>query len=88
MTAYAATCLWLLKESTEYVFWLGMAAHAHIAIAITGLMGLLVKRSLKVNKSGIEIVDHKLSDLVRREDVEEAIEETPTVVQDKYERIS
>lgn len=92
MTLFAVACLYLISANEKYVFYMGLAAMVQIFAIFTGFMGLLVKRSLKISKSEISIVDHdvdnmrseespKPDDLVIRGDVkkevEEAVEELP-----------
>lgn len=48
MTAYATLALWLVRAHPAYVFSLGLAAHLSIVLVLTGFVGLLVKRAIKV----------------------------------------
>ncbi len=57
MTAYAAVSLWLVRHVASYAFWLGLAALALVAIVLTGFAGLLVRRTVKVGRDGLEISD-------------------------------
>ena len=57
MTLYASAVLFLVAGNARYAFWLGMAAHAHIMVALTAFAALWVKRSIKAGKDGIEISD-------------------------------
>lgn len=57
MTAYAAWAMWLVRAEPAFVFWMGIAALAIIAIIFTGILGLLVKRSINLSKEGLVITD-------------------------------
>ena len=57
MTLYAAAVLYMVRGDVAKAFWLGMAAHAHIMVALTAFAALWVKRSIKAGKDGIEISD-------------------------------
>ncbi len=57
MTVYAAVVLYLVRNVAGLAFWLGMAAMAIIFTAITGLIALFVKRTVKAGRDGIEISD-------------------------------
>lgn len=57
MTAMIAVILWLLRGEAKYLFWLGLAAHAQLAICITGFMAMFVKRNVEVTKDGIKVQD-------------------------------
>ena len=62
MTVYAFIVLYIVRATANYAFWLGMAAHAQIIIGITGLLALLVKRTVKAGRDGIEISDSAIKD--------------------------
>lgn len=85
MTAYALYCLWLIRANAGYVFYMGLAAHLQILLVLTGITGLLVRRSLEISKGKVVISDHDddEEDLIprssAREAVDEALEETPAV---------
>jgi len=83
MTMYAAAVLWLVKGLPSYVFYMGVFAHIQIIVVFTGILGLLVKRELKITKGEINISDHADEDLIHRHEavmaVEEAVEEIPAV---------
>lgn len=97
MTLFAAFAMYWVSDNPKYVLWLGLAAHAQIVISISALAGLLVKRSLKVSRTGLEIVDQEIhtpprgeqdgGDVIDRklveEKVEEAIDEVPAVLPEK-----
>lgn len=60
MTVYAAIALYLLfiqNAPVRYVFWLGLAALVLIGIVLTGFSALLVKRTFRVGKDGVEYTD-------------------------------
>lgn len=56
-TSLAAVCSYLLRLRADYTFYLALAAHAQILVGMTALGALLVKRSIKVGREGIEIAD-------------------------------
>jgi len=62
MTVYVSVVLYLVRSRLDYVFWLGLAAHFHILVGLTGLLALLVKRSIKATREGIEITDDAIKD--------------------------
>lgn len=64
-TAIAAWALYLVKEDAERAFWLGVAAHVQIALVMTGLLGMLVKRRIaaKIGGNTFEISDHNAAKL-------------------------
>tara|TARA_Y100000815_G_scaffold268029_1_gene288419 strand:+ start:600 stop:983 length:384 start_codon:yes stop_codon:yes gene_type:complete len=57
MTIYAGFTLWFVRESPSRVFWLGVGALILIGIVLTGFAGLLIKRTIRVSRDGIEIAD-------------------------------
>lgn len=83
MTIFAGFSLWLLSGNPGYIFYLGMAAMAQIAIIFTGILGLLVKRRLSLTKSEFKVSDFD-QELIPKQDaidaVQEAVEELPNVV--------
>ncbi|MFN3424905.1 MAG: hypothetical protein ACK40C_09400 [Novosphingobium meiothermophilum] len=56
-TAMAAFAMHLLRAEARLVFWLGLAAHAQVLVGMTAIGALLVKRSLRLSRDGIEISD-------------------------------
>ena len=56
-TLFAAVGVYLLRNDAEKAFWLALAAHAQILVGMTALSALLVKRTLKVSRDGVEISD-------------------------------
>lgn len=59
MTAYAGVVLWLVGDVARYAYYLGMFAMLNIFIIFTGMLGLLVKRTLNISKTGIVVEDHE-----------------------------
>lgn len=57
MTLVVVWSIWLIRDQAGFVFWLALAAHLHILLALTGLSALLVKRSIYVSRDRIEIND-------------------------------
>lgn len=57
MTMFAAVGVYLVSGNAQLSFWLALAAHVQILVGMTGLIALFVKRSFKVNRDGVEIVD-------------------------------
>ena len=56
-TAFAGAGVWIVRDSPGLSFWLALAAHAQIVIVLTGLAALLVRRSVKATRDGVEIID-------------------------------
>lgn len=57
MTIFAAFGLWWLRSVPVYTFWLAIAAHAQIAIVLTGFIGMFIKRHIEAGKDGLKISD-------------------------------
>lgn len=57
MTAYAGYALWLNRENADHAFYLGLAALALVGIVLTGFSALLVKRTFRLNRDGVEYTD-------------------------------
>lgn len=57
MTAYAFISLYLVRTEAKWVFWLGIAAHAQIALGMGVFAAHFVRRTVKVGKDGIMITD-------------------------------
>ena len=57
MTILAAIGVWLVSGNALYSLYLALAAHAQILVALTALGALLVKRTLKVSRDGVEVSD-------------------------------
>ena len=62
MTLFAAVGVWLVSDNAAYSFYLALAAHFQIFVGITALAALLVKRSIKAGRDGIEITDDAVKD--------------------------
>lgn len=72
-TVFAAVGVYLVKEDARLSFYLALAAHAQILVGLTTLGALLVRRSIKVTRSGVELTDMEvnpgdLSKLIPSED--------------------
>lgn len=57
-TAMAAWGLYLLRMDMQRVFWLSMAAHLQVFVGMTAIGALLVKRTVKMSRDGVEITDN------------------------------
>jgi len=60
MTIYAAAALWVLylgNAPLAFVFYLGLAALGLVGIVLTGFSALLVKRTFRVGRDGVEYSD-------------------------------
>lgn len=57
MTVFAAAAMYLVRDQARYVFWLGMSAMALDGVALTGFAGLIVRRTLKISRDGLEVAD-------------------------------
>jgi len=57
MTAYAGAALYLVRAVADLAFWLGMAAMGLIGVVLTGFAGLVVKRTLRIGRDGLEVAD-------------------------------
>lgn len=57
-TLFAAVGVYLVRGDARLSFWLAIAAHAQILIGMGALGALLVRRTIKAGKDGIEISDH------------------------------
>lgn len=57
MTAFAAASLYLVREQASLAFWLGLAAMGLIGVVLTGFAGLIVKRTLRLSRDGLEVAD-------------------------------
>lgn len=61
MTAFAAVAVYLVKGHAAYSFWLGLAAHAQIALGLGVFGAQFVKRTIKAGREGIEITDNTIN---------------------------
>lgn len=60
MTAFATAALVILyvrNARLEYVFWLGITSLSLVGIVLTGFSALLVKRTFRVGRDGVEYQD-------------------------------
>lgn len=57
-TLFAAVGVYLVRGDAQLSFWLAIAAHAQILIGMGALGALLVRRTIKAGRDGIEISDH------------------------------
>lgn len=57
MTVFAGVGVYLARGNAAYTFYLALAAHAQIMLALTGFTALFVKRTLSVGKDGVKIED-------------------------------
>ena len=58
MTLFAAVGVYLVRGEAKLAFWLALAAHAQILVGMTALSALLVRRTVKAGRDGIEITDN------------------------------
>lgn len=56
-TGFAAVGVWLVRMAPGLSFWLALAAHAQVFVVLTGLAALLIKRTVRVGRDGVEIED-------------------------------
>lgn len=56
-TVFAAIGVYLVSGHAAYAFYLALAAHFQILVGMTALGALLVKRTIKAGRDGIEISD-------------------------------
>lgn len=56
-TLFAAVGVYLVSGDAKLSFYLALAAHAQVLVGMTTLGALLVRRSYKVTKDGVEISD-------------------------------
>lgn len=61
-TAFAAVGVYLVRDIAGFSFWLALAAHAQVFVVLSGLAALLIKRTLRVGRDGIEIDDKHTGD--------------------------
>jgi hypothetical protein len=62
MTLFAAAGVWLVRLNVGLSFWLALAAHAQILVGLTMFGALFVRRSIRIDRSGIAISDEAVSD--------------------------
>jgi cation transporter-like permease len=61
MTGFAIAVLvilYLRESPLDYVFWLGLTALGLVGVVLTGFSALLVKRTFRVGRDGVEYADH------------------------------
>lgn len=56
-TLFAAFAVWQLRNTPESTLWLGLAAHAQVFVVLFAIGALLVRRTVKVGREGLEISD-------------------------------
>lgn len=56
-TVLAAVGVYLVRNDIERAFWLAIAAHAQAFVGMTAIGALLVKRTVKLSREGVEISD-------------------------------
>ena len=61
-TVFAAVGVYLVRNYAGLSFWLALAAHAQVFVVLSGLAALLIKRTVKVTRDGVEIDDKHSGD--------------------------
>lgn len=56
-TAFAAVGVYLSRTVPDHVFWLALAAHVQVLVGLTCIGALLVRRTIRAGRDGIEISD-------------------------------
>lgn len=56
-TMFAAYGVYALRADVSKTFYLALAAHAQLLVGMTAISALLVRRTVKAGKDGIEISD-------------------------------
>lgn len=59
-TVFAAVGVWLVSGNARYSFYLALAAHAQILVGMTCIGALLVRRTIKAGRDGVEITDNEV----------------------------
>ncbi len=57
MTLFAAAGVWLVRGNVGLSFWLALAAHAQILVGLTMFGALFVRRSIRIDRTGIALSD-------------------------------
>lgn len=57
-TVFAAVGVYLVRNVAGFSFWLALAAHGQALVGMTALSALLVKRTVRAGRDGVEISDH------------------------------
>lgn len=65
-TLFAAAGVFLVRRDAGFSFWLALAAHAQILVAMTALSALLVRRTVRAGRDGVEISDHARNEEAER----------------------
>lgn len=56
-TIFAAVGVYLVRGDVEKAFYLALAAHGQVLVGMTAIGALLVRRTVKVGRDGVEISD-------------------------------
>ena len=56
-TLFAAVGVYLVSNNADYAFYLALAAHGQVFVGMAALGSLLVKRTMKIGRDGIEFDD-------------------------------
>lgn len=56
-TLFAAVGVYLVRQDAEKAFWLALAAHGQVLVGMTAIGALLVKRTIRAGRDGVEISD-------------------------------
>lgn len=63
MTGFAAIALHMVRADLTFVFWLGMAAHAQVFMALAGFTAFFVKREIQVGRDGAKVKDLNIEEV-------------------------
>lgn len=58
-TGFAAWGVYLVRARAEFSFYLALAAHVQVLVGLTALAALLIRRTIKAGRDGIEISDQE-----------------------------
>jgi hypothetical protein len=64
MTGFAAVGVYLVRANAGLSFWLALAAHGQVLIGLSCLGALLVRRTIKATRDGLEISDTGSDDTI------------------------
>ncbi len=56
-TLFAAAGVYLVRNDVKLAFYLALAAHAQVLVGLTCIGALLVRRTIRAGRDGIEISD-------------------------------
>lgn len=56
-TLMLSLSFFLVRGELGFIFWLGIAAHAQLALIMSGFIGQLIKRRVKIGRDGLELED-------------------------------